>query len=557
MSVAPAAPVPAPGHRPGTVAAVRAALRLATPGERRRIAVAATLSALAGLAGTALLALSGYLIAHAAQQPPVLSLTVAIVCVRALSLVRAIARYGERLVGHDAVLRTLARLRGSLFSALLPARTGRGRDASAVADAVVADVDGVQDAFLRSVAPLAAAVLVTVPAAVVAGLLLPAAAVVVLGTALVVGVLVPLLAQVAAARLGEARTAHRSAMVRDLAATLDAAEELVAHGAGDRRRALLAAEAAALGRAEDREHRATVLTGAAASALAGLGAVAMLAVALRAVEHGTLDPVLTGLLALLVLGLGEVLAGVPAAGRELHATAEAVARVGDLLGAASPATDVVPADDAIVLRDVTIARAGRTILTGLDLTMGPGERVALIGPSGAGKSTVGDLLVGFLEPEALAGIATVGGADLREVEETALRRLVLHVPQEPYLFDATLRANLLLAAPDADDDALRAALAAVGAGPWLAGLRDGLDTALGERGARCSGGERQRIGLARAVLAPQRTVVLDEPASHLPAADAVAALRAVLDAVPGRGALLVAHRVEERALADRAVGLAA
>jgi ABC-type transport system involved in cytochrome bd biosynthesis fused ATPase/permease subunit len=135
---------------------------------------------------------------------------------------------------------------------------------------------------------------------------------------------------------------------------------------------------------------------------------------------------------------------------------------------------------------------------------------------------------------------------------------VLHLPQDPYLFDATLRANLLLARPDATDDELHAALVAVGAGAWVAGLQDGLDTPRGERGARCSGGERQRVGLARGVLARgHRLVLLDEPASHLPPADAVAVLRAVMDAVPGRGALLVAHRDEEAALADRSVLLRA
>lgn len=538
----------------GAVGLVGRALRLATPGERRRIAVAAGLGTLAGASGTALLALSGYLIARAAEQPPVLSLTVAIVCVRALGLVRAVARYGERLVGHDAVLGTLARLRASVFAGLAD-RVPGDRGSAELLDRTVADVDRVQDAFLRSIAPLMAAAAVAVGAIVVALLLLPSAALALIATTLVVGVLLPALAQSIGRDAARARGVRRSALVRELTATLDAAEELVMAGAGEHHRQVVAEHGAALSRVEDREARLTALVAAGTSLASGLGVVAVLALALAAAADGQLAPTVTSLLALLALGTGEVLGGVPAAARELHGTADAVLRVEQLVAERPPGRDAsAPSDAAVRLRDLRVRRGGRVVLDGLDLDLAVGERVALVGPSGVGKSTIGELLVGFLPAHEIDGEATIGGVDLRTVDGEALRRLVLHVPQDPYLFDASLRANLALARPEADDRELLAALRAVGAEPWFLALRDGLDTPLGERGAHCSGGERQRIGLARAILARGHgLVVLDEPASHLPADEAATVLRAVLDADPRRSALLIAHRPEEAALAARTV----
>ncbi|MDP9345767.1 MAG: ATP-binding cassette domain-containing protein, partial [Actinomycetota bacterium] len=198
-------------------------------------------------------------------------------------------------------------------------------------------------------------------------------------------------------------------------------------------------------------------------------------------------------------------------------------------------------------------RGGRTLLAHVDLDVAVGERVALVGPSGAGKSVLGEALVGF---GSLKGAtATVGGVDLAAADGEALRRVVRWAPQDPHVFPTTLAANLRIAAPGASDAELQRALRAVGGGAWLAALPEGLETQLGEQGERCSGGERQRVGLARALLCGGALIILDEPASHLPKAEALEALRAVLAANPRRGALLICHRAGEAALAGRSVRL--
>ena len=213
-----------------------------------------------------------------------------------------------------------------------------------------------------------------------------------------------------------------------------------------------------------------------------------------------------------------------------------------------------PADGGVIAHQLTLERSGRRILDGVDLEITQGERVALTGASGAGKSTLADVLAGFAEPT--AGDVHIGGVELQRIDGRALRETVCWMPQEPHIFATSIAANVRIAAPDADDATLESALRAVGAGPWLDALPEGLATRLGEFGERCSGGERQRVGLARAYVCGGGLLILDEPASQLPRDEALAALAAVLDADPGRGVLLVTHRRDEVALADREVRLA-
>ncbi|SEE26799.1 ATP-binding cassette, subfamily C [Streptomyces sp. 2112.3] len=225
----------------------------------------------------------------------------------------------------------------------------------------------------------------------------------------------------------------------------------------------------------------------------------------------------------------------------------------------SPAAPVAPVDDRIDVTAVHYAYAGgdddgprtaapRDVLHGVDLTVRPGERLAVVGPSGAGKSTLGRLLAGIDAPR--SGSVTVGGVPVAALEPEVLRRQVVLVTQEHHVFLGTVRDNLRIAAPGADDTALRAALAAVGA-DWAEELPAGLDTELGAGGHRLDGARSQQLALARVVLADPHTLVLDEATALLDPRTARHTERALAAVLKGRTVIAIAHRLHTAHDADR------
>lgn len=193
------------------------------------------------------------------------------------------------------------------------------------------------------------------------------------------------------------------------------------------------------------------------------------------------------------------------------------------------------------------------MLSGASLSIRPGERVAIVGPSGAGKSTLLQLLARLADPD--EGRVTLGGVDLRDAAIHDVRRAVRLAGQDAHLLAGTLAANLRIGGPSATDDELEAVLAAVGLGPWLAGLPDRLRTLLGEEGAAVSGGQRQRLGVARALLSPAGVVLLDEPTAMLDGETASALLDDVLAAVGDRTLVVVTHDGDRLDRFDRTLEL--
>ncbi|WP_018683476.1 thiol reductant ABC exporter subunit CydD [Actinokineospora enzanensis] len=501
---------------------IRGLRGLVTP----RLLAGAALGAAALVCGVVLSALSAWLIAKAAQQPPILTLSVAVVGVRTFGLARAGLRYGERLVVHDAAFRTATDLRVRLWEALVrlgPARTlglRRGEGLRRLVD----DVDTVRDLTPRVLVPPLVALGASVAAVAIQTAILPAAGAVLAVAVVIAGLGAPLLALVAERRASLALAEGKRTVAAGVLTLVAGAADLIAFGKHTAHREVLAAADADLASRTRRQAFGAGAGHALITLALGMATLVSTVVAIRA----GLDPVLVPIVALVPLALAEALALVPPAVTHLSALRSAHARV-MTLESARPTPTGTPLLHSSEVRlagvDARWPGAMSPALRGVDLVLAPGTHVAVVGPSGAGKSTLVALLLGFLTPER--------GLISRPDQ-------VAWCPQDPMLVSTSIRENLRLAAPDALDAELRAALV-------TAGL-SGLD--LDARATATSGGEAQRIALARALLADADLVLLDEPTAHLdvPTADRVLTnLRAVL---ADRVVVHVTHRPAEAADAD-------
>ncbi|MFE2061858.1 ABC transporter ATP-binding protein [Streptomyces sp. NPDC059467] len=238
---------------------------------------------------------------------------------------------------------------------------------------------------------------------------------------------------------------------------------------------------------------------------------------------------------------------------QLQSSSASFARVEGLAQAPRTAADraaPAPADDRIDVRGVRYAyERGGEVLRGVDLTVRPGERLAVVGPSGAGKTTLSRLLAGVDAPG--AGTVTVGGVPIAGLEPERLRRQVVLVTQEHHVFLGTVRDNLLIAEPAARDEDLWAALTAVGADAWVRSLPEGLDTRLGSGGCATDGSQAQQLALARVVLADPHTLILDEATALLDPTTARHTERALAAVLEGRTVIAIAHRLHTAHDADR------
>jgi len=528
-----------------------------------RVALSLLLATVAVGFGVALLATAGYLISRAAEQPPILSLTVTIVLVRFLGLARPVARYADRLASHDLALRALGRIRARVYERIEPLAPGR-LEAYRRGDLLarmVGDVDTLQGLYVRALLPGAVALVVGAACILVAALILPAAAAILAGGLLVAGVPLPWLSARLARAVGRRQAVARGTLTAELVELLRGAPELVVFGQEERTLARVRELDVALARLGRRDALVAGLGDALTILVAGLTVTGVLAVAVSATAAGSLDPVLVATLALLALASFDAVTPLAPAARELSSTLASGRRVLEVIDRAPAVREPelpVPAPPrrAPVRLEGVTARydpVEEPVLRDLDLELAPGRKVALVGPSGAGKTTVTRLLLRFLDPE--RGRVTIGGRDVREYAQADVRRHFAIAGQESYLFDSTIRENLRLARPKATDAELWAVLLLARLDAWVASLPGGLDARVGEEGSRLSGGQRQRLTLARALLTEAPVLVLDEPTAHLDPETATAVMDDVLAAAAGRTVLLITHRPEGLERMDEVVTL--
>ena len=536
--------------------------RLADP-DRGRLALATLLATLSLASGVGLLAVSAWLISRASQQPPILFLQVGIVAVRAFGIGRGVFRYAERLVGHDAAFRSLTRIRVGVYDRmerLSPAGLGQYRRGDLLAR-LVGDVDSSVDLIVRVALPVTSGLIAGGLAVGIGAAILPAAGLALGAMVVVVGLVSPWLTGRIGARAQSTRAAAEGRLSEQVVTSLSAAPELLVYAGVE-------AAVTGIGRADaeltevDRRSARASGAGAALSALTtGLTVVACLILGAGALAAGQVNGVWLATMVLMPLAIADVLSGMPAAALARARVAGAARRIFEVMdspdpvptSAGDPARDQEPG--ACVPRSSTdrgtslslagvsarYPRAESDAVMGVDVELDAGRRIAVVGPSGSGKSTIAAVLLRLLDHR--AGTYLLAGTDVRRRDEDDVRHIMTAMGQEAHLFDTTIEENLRLANRAASEQQLRAAIELAALDTWIDSLPAGMGTRVGAHGSAVSGGQAQRIALARVLLADRSIVVLDEPGEHLDPVMADQITAAALDTTQGRSVVLITHRM--------------
>ncbi|WP_342643930.1 thiol reductant ABC exporter subunit CydC [Rhodoligotrophos ferricapiens] len=524
-------------------------VKLFLAGNRRPLLRGALLSMATVLSGVALLGLSGWFITATA----IAGLTTATALafdvfapsagIRFLALTRTAARYGERLTTHDATLRVLSALRERLFRGW--AEPGAAaqllHQPARLLFRLTLDVDALDSLYLRVVVPLGAAIAVAMAAGLVFGLIDPLAGLALAAVLLGAGLGVPLGAARAAQRPTR-RRAHALEALRARVIDLVAGQtELAMAGRLPAQLGAVAAADLRLAETDNALNQIETQVSATFGFLSALLLAGALVVLAAFAEGGTIGAPVAALGLLVALAALEPFAALRRGAVDLGRTLLAARRIAPRLAPAqqAPSTPLPPDGFAAQLSRVTVRHPGATdpVLEELSLTIRDGERLALIGPSGAGKSTILKLLAGELPVE--QGCFSGHTATL--------------LTQRTELFQDSLRDNLRLAAPRADDARLTDALEAAGLAKDVKALPEGLDMRLGEGGIGLSGGQSRRLALARLLLRDARLWLLDEPTEGLDGTTARDVLARLAARAGQRTVVIATHIRREAAIADRLV----
>ena len=502
--------------------------------------------------------LSALIVLALKHHEPIRDLAIALAIVAPLS---GALHWLESWLAHDMAFRLLAEMRIDAFrklDALAPAYLVRRRTGDLMALATH-DIELVEYFFAHTVAPAFVAILV------------PAAVIGVLGSTnawLAMALLPFLLAVGLSPFMMRKRVDKLGSQAREAAGELGAFAVDSVQGLGE---IVAFQQEARRGQQLDRlsqNHidlrlpffRELTLQHAILEMLTGLGGLAVVVAGAALAASGAIDPGLLPLLTILAMAAFLPVSEIAQIGRQLADTLGATRRVYALANEPIPVRDgpgvaAKPGAAALALENVsfTYPGQGRRALSDASFIIPAGKTVALVGTSGAGKTTTAQLLMRFWDPD--SGRLTLNGRDLRDYKLDELRRMIALVAQDTYLFNDTLRANILIARPEASEAELQAAIKHASLSELVAALPDGLDSAVGERGTSLSGGQRQRVAIARAFLKDAAVLILDEATSHLDAVNEQA-VRSALDLLQAdRTTIVIAHRLSTVRDADLIVVL--
>ncbi len=515
-----------------------------------QVALAVLLGTLTIGSSVALMGTSAFLISMAALQPSIAVLQTAIVAVRLFGISRGIFRYLERYVSHTVTFKLLARLRVWFYTALeplAPARLMRYRSGDLLSR-VVADIDTLEHFFVRVVAPPVVAVLVAVLVGVYLSGFSAILVLILFGFMLLAGVGVPLLTGALGGNTSRQLIDLRTDLQARLVDAVQGMADLIANGQGAHMQAQVRQTAQMLANAQRRMAWISGLGSGLGVLLHHLGMWGVLVMGVGLVERGAVDGVYLATLALMTLASFEAVMPLPQTAQHLEGSLEAGRRLFGIVDAEPAVTDPVASAARITGYDLTVKglsfqyAAGEPFaLQHVDFHLPEGGRIAIVGPSGAGKSTLVNLLLRFWDYD--QGEIVLGGHNIKAYPQAELRQAIGVVSQSTYLFNASVRQNLLIANPAASEEQIETALRRAGLFGFVQNLPDGLDTWVGEHGLGLSGGERQRLAIARTLLKDAPVLLLDEPTANLDALTERAVMAQLLELAGHKTTLLITHRM--------------
>ncbi len=513
---------------------------------------AATIASSVALMGT-----SAYLISAAALHPSIADLGLAIVGVRFFGIARGVFRYLERLVSHRVTFRLLARLRTWFYTALeplAPARLMQYRSGDLLSR-VVADVETLENFYVRVVSPPLVALIIAFGTAFALGLYNPWLGWALLGFLFALGVLAPFLAWVLGRGPGRDLIARRADLHVQLVDGIQGMADLLAFGRQEDCNQKIETAGKDYARLQRRMGWISALNDGLGTLLTNLGLWTVLALAIPRVAAGEIPGVLLATLALVTAASFEAVTALPLAAQMLGSSLAAARRlfdvvdivpigytepvISDQLSVVSVEQGSIP--EQVMFRDVSFGYGQGLALNGINFQLEKGRSIAIVGPSGAGKTSLVNLLLRFWDYE--QGEIMLAGRPLKSLTPDEARSKLAVVTQNSYFFNATIRQNLLLANPSATQEQIEAAAQKAQIHDFIAGLPKGYETWIGEQGLRLSGGERQRLAIARALLKDAPILVLDEPTANLDPLTERALMDALFAAMDGKTTLMITHRL--------------
>ena len=498
--------------------------------------------------GIGLLMTSAYIISKAALHPSVAELQVGIVGVRFFGISRGIFRYLERLVSHDTTFKMLTKFRFWFYKALeplAPARLQKYRSADLL-NRIISDVQTLEHFYIRVIAPPLVAIGISLLMWFLMGAYSVTFSFILLFFHLMAGIGIPVLSYLYSKDIGGRIIAKRAELNVLLLDQVQGLNELLIFGQEQAHRKKIAQVD---GELENLNQR-MAWTSAMHESLIGLlmnGAVAaMLILAVPLVHQGLLDGVYLAVISLGIMASFEALLPLPEAMQFLEKNARAAQRLFEIIDAPPEIADRPDATERVSeygleIRNLTFHYESETVLDGIDMQFPSGSKTAVVGPSGSGKTTLFNLLLRFWEYK--EGEILLGGKELHTLAQDVVRGKMAVVSQNTYLFNESLKENLLMANLNANDQQMMEAAGKAQIHEFIMKLESNYESSAGDQGLQFSGGQRQRLAIARALLKNAPILLLDEAASNLDALTEQNILQTILDTSKGKTIIHITHRL--------------